>query len=490
MNTPSETLPIRQVVEETGVSKELIHHYLRQGLIPACQARGRYDEQQVELLRLIRRLREEHQLPLEVIRQLVSRFDQDPRAMELLLLGEPLARRLERLATRGELGGGASLGPGALCAEARISPEQLEEYVTLGLVQPDRSGSEHAFSGHDARIAELCQRGQALGVRLESLRTIASFVRLGFELEGDEFFGGRSLLTDGADDFFLRREYLVSFVQNLVQARVQVHLSRLTRRAAPAVASPDEVVYRPSRAFRRRHGLDRMLDQHLERLGRERDDLDLWRRTARLQLHAGRYREAVFFLEQAMERWPDDADLRGARGVALLLSGAPDMAAAELERLDRSSLPPLALAALALCRHLEPHLEDPAGRILEPLERALKDAGQDADGALVRLLAGWIFAALPGALGLKERGEELLLSLHRELSLGDPRADLPGMAGRLRLNAAYLLLEAGQRATPDSPASDPDLHLDLRDEVCAMDPGSLMASRAYEMDLDEPPPRS
>ena len=125
MNTPSETLPIRQVVEETGVSKELIHHYLRQGLIPACQARGRYDEQQVELLRLIRRLREEHQLPLEVIRQLVSRFDQDPRAMELLLLGEPLARRLERLATRGELGGGASLGPGALCAGTFISTASM-----------------------------------------------------------------------------------------------------------------------------------------------------------------------------------------------------------------------------------------------------------------------------------------------------------------------------------------------------------------------------
>jgi len=488
MSKLDTSLPIREVVDRTGISRELIHHYLRLELIPPCQSRGRYDEGQVRLLALIRRMRDEHQLPLDVIRQLFARFDRDPRAMELLLLGEPLATRISRLATRGELGAGVALSGGEVSRQAGVTSEQLESFVTQGLVLPDETGPEPTFTEHDARTVELCVRGEAMGVRLESLRTIASFVRLGFELEGDNFFSQGALLSDGADDLFLRREYLVSFVQNLIQARVQALVARLTRRAAPTVASLDEVIFRPSLAFRRRHGLDRDLEQLLDRLAGAKDDPELWRRIARLQLHAGRYREAAFFLEQARERWPDDPDLCGPHGVALCLSGDLAGARQQLEPLvEMEGVSPLCLVALALCHHLGPSSEDDHARVLPLLEGALELAEDGADDLLTRMLAGWLFTSVPGGPSKMEEGLALLEEVRGQLE--DPNLDslttLPGLKHRLRLNAAYLYLEAttrrhgGQERPDNIPTED-----ELRAQVCALDPASLLAERAFLLNND------
>ena len=59
---------ISAVVRHTGISKELVHHYIRQGLLPKSESRARYSEQQVRLLQQVRTLREDHNLPLELIR--------------------------------------------------------------------------------------------------------------------------------------------------------------------------------------------------------------------------------------------------------------------------------------------------------------------------------------------------------------------------------------------------------------------------------------
>ena len=59
---------ISEVSERTGISRELIHHYLRQGLLPKPETRAQYSEEQVRLLQQIKVLREQHHLPLEIIR--------------------------------------------------------------------------------------------------------------------------------------------------------------------------------------------------------------------------------------------------------------------------------------------------------------------------------------------------------------------------------------------------------------------------------------
>lgn len=65
-----------ELCAETGVPRETIHFYLREGLVPRPRKGGRtiayYDETHVERLRTIRRLREEKYLPLAVIRRLLD----------------------------------------------------------------------------------------------------------------------------------------------------------------------------------------------------------------------------------------------------------------------------------------------------------------------------------------------------------------------------------------------------------------------------------
>src|SRR5277367_6797780 len=65
-----------ELARRSGVTRETIHFYLREGLLPRPEKGGRtvayYGEEHLERLQLIRRLREEKYLPIAVIRRLLE----------------------------------------------------------------------------------------------------------------------------------------------------------------------------------------------------------------------------------------------------------------------------------------------------------------------------------------------------------------------------------------------------------------------------------
>src|SRR6478609_7810043 len=65
-----------ELSSRSGVPRETIHFYLREGLLPRPRKAGRtvayYDEEHLSRLKLIRTLREEKYLPLAVIRRLLD----------------------------------------------------------------------------------------------------------------------------------------------------------------------------------------------------------------------------------------------------------------------------------------------------------------------------------------------------------------------------------------------------------------------------------
>lgn len=69
-----------ELSRRSGVARDTIHFYLREGLLPRPRKGGRtiayYDERHLERLLLIRRLRDEKFLPLAVIRRLLERSEQ------------------------------------------------------------------------------------------------------------------------------------------------------------------------------------------------------------------------------------------------------------------------------------------------------------------------------------------------------------------------------------------------------------------------------
>jgi len=71
-------MKLRELVNKTGVSKETIQFYLREGVLPKPRKRGKgqaeYGEHYTDLLDLIKDLQENHFLPLAVIKRVIKKL--------------------------------------------------------------------------------------------------------------------------------------------------------------------------------------------------------------------------------------------------------------------------------------------------------------------------------------------------------------------------------------------------------------------------------
>jgi DNA-binding transcriptional MerR regulator len=92
---PRKRMRISELARESGISRETIHYYLREGLLPPPVKTGRtaalYDQAHLERLRLIRRLRDEKYLPVAVIRELLAAAGERTRDRDLATLADVLA---------------------------------------------------------------------------------------------------------------------------------------------------------------------------------------------------------------------------------------------------------------------------------------------------------------------------------------------------------------------------------------------------------------
>ena len=75
-------MKISKLVQRTRVSKETVHYYIREGLLPKPRKRGRniadYDEGYVERIRLIKELQDRYFLPLAVIKNILKHQKKSP----------------------------------------------------------------------------------------------------------------------------------------------------------------------------------------------------------------------------------------------------------------------------------------------------------------------------------------------------------------------------------------------------------------------------
>ena len=70
-------MKIRELVQRTGVSKETVHYYLREGLLPKPRKWGKnvadYDENYIERIGMIKELQDHYFLPLSVIKNILKK---------------------------------------------------------------------------------------------------------------------------------------------------------------------------------------------------------------------------------------------------------------------------------------------------------------------------------------------------------------------------------------------------------------------------------
>lgn len=154
---------MRELEKASGVGRETIRYYIREGLLPepdrASRNSASYNDGHVARLRAIKRLQEERFLPLAVIRSLLDADDGDrwlaPDAFPML---DAL------LAARLEAGGTARLAVADVAAHLGVEPRMIDEHAATGMIAIDAAGTPSAtVSARDAAILATIRELGAIG---------------------------------------------------------------------------------------------------------------------------------------------------------------------------------------------------------------------------------------------------------------------------------------------------------------------------------------
>jgi DNA-binding transcriptional MerR regulator len=126
---------MKDLCELTGLSRQAIHFYIQQGLLPEGVKTGRnmayYGPEHVERLKLVRQLQEERFLPLKAIRALLAGETAGMAPSQRNLLAE-VATRLG--ASLGAQSKPAMVDAAEACARYGVTPAELARLVEIGLV--------------------------------------------------------------------------------------------------------------------------------------------------------------------------------------------------------------------------------------------------------------------------------------------------------------------------------------------------------------------
>lgn len=135
----STSFRMADLVRITGIPKETIHFYLREGLLPPAEKTSRnmawYSDHHVHTLTIIRDLQDQHLLPLKAIKALLyekENFSFTPAQRELID-----RIRKQKLADLAAVSKPGHITVAALAHDMNITPDELAELRKTGMVCSD-----------------------------------------------------------------------------------------------------------------------------------------------------------------------------------------------------------------------------------------------------------------------------------------------------------------------------------------------------------------
>jgi DNA-binding transcriptional MerR regulator len=175
-------MKIRELVQATGVSKETIHYYIREGVLRKPRATGKnsadYHEGYVDQIRIVKQLQDNYFLPLSVIKKIIrQRKRQSPSEQSAFESLSTYLRPLDRLLSS-EITGRAAF------AEATgLSGKWLERMEQWQVVTAEWRDGEPVYSQDDVTIGRLIVDmdrngfGPKDGYDPQDLKIITDFIR-------------------------------------------------------------------------------------------------------------------------------------------------------------------------------------------------------------------------------------------------------------------------------------------------------------------------
>lgn len=155
------TYKIDELAHLSGIPSRTIRFYNTQGLLPAPLMRGRiayYSQDHLLVLNVIKELKEQQNLPLEVIKQLLEIRAQHGDVQMNLALKQRLLRPL----TSG--GEEVQLSKEALMQQTGAVEARIDELTSQGLLFPAQIKGQPVFSGDDVLLLQLYDGLEQLGL--------------------------------------------------------------------------------------------------------------------------------------------------------------------------------------------------------------------------------------------------------------------------------------------------------------------------------------
>ncbi len=167
---------MKELESRTGVGREAIRFYLREGMLPEPARPKRnvahYDEEHVRRLLAIRKLKEERFLPLSVIKGLL-----DTDAYQTILASEPLAG-LEHLlpAIVDGISPGRDRAVADVIESSGITASEVEALHERGIVTIRGKGASASLDFRDVAIVELWGKLRSAGFTVERGYTVERLI--------------------------------------------------------------------------------------------------------------------------------------------------------------------------------------------------------------------------------------------------------------------------------------------------------------------------
>ena len=148
-------MKISKLSEITGVARDAIRFYIREGLLPAPVKTKKnmayYDESYVERIKLIKELQRKRFLPLSVIKQILTESEGKIGVDEIKTILELDGRLFRNMEASPEF---KPMSLEELVGRTGVSVEEIEKLKTLGVLVPKDSSGKEVIEEDSIRIAE------------------------------------------------------------------------------------------------------------------------------------------------------------------------------------------------------------------------------------------------------------------------------------------------------------------------------------------------
>ena len=156
-------MKLAELAKVTGVTKDTIHYYMREGLLPKPRFRSKrladYDQRHIDQIHYIRELQEKHDLPISVIKQILKRQKRVSKLERSLfrLQSKYFSPRVHLLAKK-------SVDEKAFREATGLSEDWLARLEDWGIITPQIHNEGKIYSQEDVTLGKLIDEMDKLGL--------------------------------------------------------------------------------------------------------------------------------------------------------------------------------------------------------------------------------------------------------------------------------------------------------------------------------------